>query len=338
MGWGFLKWVLTGTTWKSNITPHDLAENTAHFQYDSRGRATDVFKLRTPGTPPWTYVQTHTDYLGDGPGAWGQAGTATEDVGGIARQTATSSYDWAGHTTSVTDASGQTFVTAYEPDGEIDSVTKTNGGGQTIVSYAYYPMNDSVLARRGQVETITDGLSGVVQTVDYTAAGGGTGQPSSVSENDNGVTYSCAYTYNNAGDRATASYTTPNGTVNWGYGDYIARGIPEKPRRPFQTLNKLDSYGAPTSEEFHYEYDTMGRLTNAAFMQTPQAGQTGYSANYPALVRARVLYNFDVSGTMPAVGRLGDTWNGSSYTTGPILGRPVRLRSRRGMSRLERGL
>ena len=62
------------------------------------------------------------------------------------------------------------------------------------------------------------------------------------------------------------------------------------------------------------------RLTNAAFMQTPQNGQTGYSTNYPALVRARVLYNYDVSGTMPAVGRLRDTWNGSSYTTGPILG------------------
>jgi len=55
-------------------------------------------------------------------------------------------------------------------------------------------------------------------------------------------------------------------------------------------------------------------------MQTPQNGQTGYSSNYPALVRARVLYNYDVSGTMLSSATTWDTWNGSSYTTGPILG------------------
>jgi hypothetical protein len=97
-------------------------------------------------------------------------------------------------------------------------------------------------------------------------------------------------------------------------------GTPEKPSRVFQTLNKLDANGNPTSEEFHYEYDSMGRLTNAAFMQTPQTGQTGYSSTYPAAVRARVYYNYDVSGVMTNIEHYWDTWNGTKYTSVPILG------------------
>ena len=102
----------------------------------------------------------------------------------------------------------------------------------------------------------------------------------------------------------------------------MSYGAPEKPSRAFQTLKKLDSNGNPTSEEFHYEYDSMGRLTNAAFMQTPQTGQTGYSSTYPAAVRARVYYNYDVSGVMTNIEHYWDTWNSSTqkYASVPILG------------------
>jgi hypothetical protein len=203
---------------------------------------------------------------------------------------------------------------------------------------------------------------GVTQSIGYnsSAGTGGLGQPSGVSETDNGVTYSCSYLYNTAGDRCQSIYTTPNGTVKWGYGDYQSYGTPEKPSRVFQTLNKLDANGNPTSEEFHYEYDSMGRLTNAAFMQTPQTGQTGYSSSYPAapdtfqtcglepparplghagsqsksdspqaspsldppLGRgdgARVYYNYDVSGVMTNIEHYWDTWDGTKYTSVPIL-------------------
>jgi len=215
------------------------------------------------------------------------------------------------------DASGQQFNTLYDMDGQIQSVTKVGTPNVTVASYTYYDMNDGNLARRGQVATVTDGLSGVVQSIDYTATGGGMGQPNSVTETNGGV----AYAYSDYGDRYQSDYSSGGAyTGRWRYTNYISLGAPERPSRVFQTLNKLTSAGATTSEEFHYQYDSSGRLVGSAFMQTPQTGQTGYSSSYPAQVRARAFYDYDPGGKLLNIEHYWDTWNGGSYTSAPILG------------------
>jgi RHS repeat-associated protein len=137
-----------------------------------------------------------------------------------------------------------------------------------------------------------------------------------------------AYTYTLAGDRDTATYATPSGTTKWQYADYITLGDPASPSRAFQTLRQLDAAtGAPTSEEFHYLYDSSGRLLEAAFAQTPQSGFTPsgsnpwYDASHPASSRARAHYSYDAGGRLLEVSHWWDTWQPgtSSYSSEAVL-------------------
>ncbi len=107
-------------------------------------------------------------------------------------------------------------------------------------------------ALNGQVLTVTDGLSNITQTMGYGTSGTALGQVVSVSETDGSVT--------------TSAITTPNGTARYGYSDYLPLGDPSKGSRAFQTMNVLDSGGNPTSEEFHYQYDQLGRVVYATYL------------------------------------------------------------------------
>jgi RHS repeat-associated protein len=295
------------------------------FQYDSVGRPTDVYKLQSTSTSPWTYVHTTTAYGSNTDGSWGAASVVTEDVGGINRITQTLAYDTCGRATEVEDASGKIFETAYDKDGVIQSVYRIdNGLNQPIATYTYgttAPQSGKQDVTYGQPLTIVDGLSGVTQNISYTTSGAGIGLPSNVSETNGSDSYSVSYTYNTAGDRATASYTTPAGTVNWGYSNYVSVGLPPNMNRVFCTLTKLDSNMNATSEEFDYQYDGSGRLAQAAFAQTPQSGQTGYSSSHPAASRCRAAYQYDAQGQLLTLNHWWDVLgSGGTYTSYAVLG------------------
>jgi RHS repeat-associated protein len=246
-----------------------------------------------------------------------------EDAGGIGSTTQTLAYDSIGRAIEVQDASGKQFQTNYDLDGVIQSVYRVDGGNQMIASYTYG--NSGIT--NGQPTQIQDGLSGVTQAIGYATSGGGLGLPSGVTETNGSDSYSVAYTYSAAGDRATASYTTPVGTVNWGYTDYIGVGPAPNGSRVFRTVNRLDSNMNPTGEEFHYQFDMTGRLRQAAFAQTPYTGftpNTGspwYDATHPAQSRARAYYDYDAAGRLVTLNHWGDNLQSNgTYTSTAVLG------------------
>jgi RHS repeat-associated protein len=308
--------------WRWNVYVATPADYSAMFQYDSVGRPTDVYKLQSTSTSPWTYVHTTTAYGSNTDGSWGAASVVTEDSGGINRITQTLAYDTCGRATEVEDASGKIFETAYDKDGVIQSVSRIdNGLNQPIAVYTYGPAGTTSY---GQPVTIQDGLSGVTQSISYygSGIGGASGLPESVTETNGSDSYTVSYTYNTAGDRATASYTTPaGGTVNWGYSNYVSVGLPPNMSRVFCTLTKLDSNMNATSEEFDYQYDGNGRLAQAAFAQTPQSGQTGYSSSHPAASRCRAAYQYDAQGQLLTLNHWWDVLgSGGTYTSYAVLG------------------
>ncbi|MFI5385907.1 MAG: RHS repeat-associated core domain-containing protein [Fimbriimonadales bacterium] len=350
-----------GEPWKYYIQPTDSTTPAAKFYdssgnpaYDSVGRCTDVWKLQSTTTSPWTYVQTHTTHGSNGSPHWGQAYQVVEDYGGIGRTTTTNDYTSWGTANDVTDAAGHEFVTDYDADGKVNSVTRTDGTSQTIVSYSY----GSSGVTNGQPTQVTDGLSGVVQTIGYNDGSsstfgnsnyiGGVGQVKSVSEDDPGsLNYGASYTYTAVGDRSTALYSKNSSeTARWGYTDYVPAGDPARPSRIFQTLVKLDTSNNPTSEEFHYAYDGSGRLLVASFAQTPQAGftpSTGnpwYDSTHVAATRARAYYVYDPGGRMTQLNYWWDTsTSGTAYgTPEAILSNTCSYEVSTGTSNYNRGL
>ena len=301
----------TGTNWQNLIVPHTGAIYSAQFAYDSNGRATDVYKLQTSAP---AYVHTHTTYTSDGTPAWGEAGTVVEDYGGIARTTTTNGYTTDGKADDVTDAAGHRFVTSYDLDGVVQSVTRTDVlPNVALVTYVYGTSG----VTNGMPGTITDGLSGVIQNITYdsTSTDGGYGQVSEVKETNGTDIYTSDYVYDAAGNRQKATYTTPAQTNRWQYDDYNRVGTPENPKFAFQTLTKLDSGSNLTSEAMHYYYDSQGRLEDSAFAQTPYGGfvPTGsnpwYDSTHPASSRARAFYTYDSAGRVSELDHWWDTWN-----------------------------
>ncbi|MGV3616617.1 MAG: RHS repeat-associated core domain-containing protein [Fimbriimonas sp.] len=323
-----------GSSWKYHIVPASGSIPVAEFPlassgdpaaYDAKGRVIRVGKLSkvVSGTP--TYVETRTAYGADTDGSWGQANSVTEAYGtAVARTTYTLAYTADGKACEVQDANGRVFETNYGADGEVNWVKRTDSGlNQTLASYTYG--SSGIL--NGQVTAVSDGLSGVTQSLSYVVAGGGIGQIGQVDQSGGGLpSYSTIYTYNTAGERSEVTYDTPDGDSRWLYTDYVPVGDPSSPARVFQTLRKLNvSTGAGTSEEFHYAYDGAGRLSGAAFGQTPQSG-TGaptsapyYTSSYPASKRFRAYYEYDAGGRTLAVRHWWDQWGGSSYGYTPVL-------------------
>lgn len=306
--------------WKYNLVPGDASKYTAQFGYDSVGRATDVYKLQKTTATPWSYVQTHTVY-NDSTGWWGEPSSVTEDygTGKLNRETDTLEYDAFGRATKVQDAAGHKFQTSYDGDGVVQWVKQYNAATSLydipVVTYTY----GSSGLTNGMVTEVVDNLSGDDQTLTYSSATGGShGQVSQVSETVGSTTSSETYGYSAAGDRSEADYTTPNGTTKWGYADYIPQGSPESAKRLFQTLNKLDSGGAVTAEEFHYQYDSSGRLLEAAFDQSEQSGHY-YSSSYPAASRARAHYEYEPGGRLLTLTNWWDTFSSGSYASQALL-------------------
>jgi RHS repeat-associated protein len=314
-------------TWRYRLRPTNSATHMAEFAYDAKGRPVDGWKLQKTTTTPWTYVQTRTLYGSDQAPSWGAPSAVTEAYGTtVARTTSTLSYDSAGRANLVQDAKGQKFQTVYDGDGQVQSVYRTDvNPSQAVVTYQY-GTTDGTLTN-GMVTGVTDGLSGVSQSFTYQISGGGKGQVSQVSETrggtlDNTVTYS----YTTEGDRATATHTTPNGTTAWAYRDYVQVGAALSPRRLFQTMVRLDpTTMAPTAEEFHYAYDTSGRLLEATFAQTPDpsytpaAGTSYYTSAKPAVKRARAHYEYDPAGRVTLLAHWWDTLSNGAYSSEAVL-------------------
>ena len=315
-----------GNVWKYQLEPSSPTAYAAQFDYDAQGRPTDVWKLQRT-TPSWGYVRTHTTYGGDGAPHWGQASSVVEDSGGINRTTQTLAYTPWGKASKVQDAKGQVFETDFDPDGQVNSVVRKDvNPNVTVVSYAY----GSSGLENGQPVSVTDGLSGVTQSIAYTPSGGGLGMPASVTETNGADSYSTSYGYTAAGDRATATYATPQGTTRWGYSDYVSVGDPTSGSRAFQTLCRLDASGARTPEEMHYVYGLGGQLQEATFAQTPyvdpstgpyvpSGGASYYDAAHPASRRARAHYEYDAGGRLKLVSHWWDVWNGSGYASQAVL-------------------
>jgi RHS repeat-associated protein len=306
--------------WKYRLRPSGALAYAAQFEYDAQGRVTDVWKLQSATTSPWTYVQTKTTYGADTDGSWGQASQVVEDygTGGVNRTTTNNSYTSWGVANNVTDAAGRIFVTSYDLDGQVLGVTCN---GNPVASYTYGP---SGTISHGMVTSVTDSLSGVVQTLTYSSTPGGSlGQVSAMAETRGGTLDSTvSYTYNGLGERDTATYVTPSGTTTWRYTDYVLAGSPQNGKRVFQTLRRMNGSN-PTAEEFHYAYDSMGRLREATFAQTPKAGFTPssgnpwYDSSNPAASRARAHYEYDAGGRATLLAHYWDTWNSgtSSYSS-----------------------
>lgn len=314
--------------WKYRLEPQSDTYSTK-FDYDSKGRAIDAWKIQSVTSTPWIYVRSHTTYGSDTDGSWGQASEVVEDYGGINRTTTNLLYDTLGRAVKVQDATGKVFQTTYDADGAVQCIEKVSGSTSTpIVTYTFGTSG----ATNGAILSVTDNLSGISQAISYYTSGTFIGQVQSVTETNGPDSYSSAYTYWETGERKTSTHTTQSAlglsdTVKWQYDDYGAFGSdPTKASRAFMTLVNLDSStGARTSEEFHYLYDSAGRPRQVAFGQTPQSwapsgGASYYDASHRAATRARSFYDYDSSGHVISTGTWWDTWGGSSYSTSFIRG------------------
>ncbi|MBX7134468.1 MAG: RHS repeat-associated core domain-containing protein [Fimbriimonadaceae bacterium] len=310
----------TGTNWRTgtNSVAPTSGQHAAEFKYDSRGRVTEVQKLKTVSGSTYTRVKTTTSYNSDGSPGWGLPYQVKEDEGSgkLNRTTTTTAYDRAGRATNVTDGAGRTFETAYNQRGQVDEVKRTDTSPDTYIVQYYYGTTGGT-AENGMVTEVYDCLSGALTNVTYFASDNGTpslrGQVDNV-YNDDGLLwsdYTVYYDYDAAGRRAWASYEFPyhttNNVTNYSYRDYVRVGSPESPNFAFQTMTLLDDEDA-TPEEFHYQFDTSGRMSHSVFAQTPS--QTSAYPYYPdsanptadmATHRAHVVYDYHPAGQLAEI-------------------------------------
>ncbi|MFN8139628.1 MAG: RHS repeat-associated core domain-containing protein [Fimbriimonadales bacterium] len=332
-------WTNSGeTNWKDIIVPADTNKFTAQFDYDSKGRPIEVKKLQSINGSTWFYTITQTTYGNDNSPNWGNPTQVVEDVDqsgigytGLKRTTQTLEYDAAGHATKVQDAAGRQFQTDYDVEGRVTLVKQYNvTPNKQVAQYTYGTSGKNA----GMLVTVKDKLSSIQNDYSYydiTSGGqpyGASGQVYQVVEKPDvggyptgtGVT-TVTYTYTTAGDRDVVTYDTPYShatqydmpAAKWKYLDFVRIGTPESPKRVFQTLRKLNEDGSDTTEEFHYQYDSVGRLSHAGFMQTPQAGH-GYEPNYPAQYRAHSYYVYDATGRILNLEHAFETWNSNSVS------------------------
>lgn len=310
------------TAWRYQIVLADPSKYSAQFDYDSKGRAIDVWKIQRTDTSPWTYVRTNTTYGADSAPTWGAATQVLEDFGGINRTTQTLEYDSCGRAIQAVDASGKRFKTNYDKDGVVQSIQKYSDSGSwdNLVTYVYGTTGIS----NGAVLNVTDNLSGVSQNLTYCNTGGGIGRVASVSETADSGTYGSAYTYNTAGDRETAIYTTQAvlgqpSSVGYRYESYRTYGDPTGGSRACRRMTKIDpSTGVATSEAFNYNYDSSGRIQAATFAMTPKSSVTAplsngswYDSSNPAQTRGRAYYEYLQTGQLKGIYHWWDTLQGN---------------------------
>jgi YD repeat-containing protein len=321
--------------WKYEITAPSTTYSGA-YAYDGYGRCTDTWRLKSAS--PWKYVQTHTDYGALTPGIWGATKDVIEDYNGLNRTTTTKNYTPYGKPSDVVNAAGHEFITNYDPDGLVNSVLQYDTG-QTIVTYTYGTTNGQV--ENGQVRSIKDGLTNVTLNIGYGQPGSGSAYGNVVSVTQSGAqTSSVAYTYDSSADRLTASYTTPYGTTNWGYFDYINTGDPSKSQRVARTIVKLDSNFNRTAEEYQYTYDAQGHMCEGVFAQTPTATSPNstdgwYDSAGQAATRCRAHYDYDAGGRLLDIYHYWDTWstNSNAYSSIAVLGNSCTYETGTGLNR-----
>ena len=100
--------------------------------------------------------------------------------------------------------------------------------------------------------------------------------------------------------------------------NYVPVGL-ELGKRVFQTMQVLTAAGNPTDEEFHYQYDSAGRILQSAFAQTKQSTVTSVGPNGSfyepqARSRARAVHNYNEFGELES---LNYYWDCPELTTTP---------------------
>jgi hypothetical protein len=252
----------SGPQWQYNVAPGASGIYSGKYIYDSIGRCTQVYKLQSVSNTTGNYVETLITYGGSVPNNFGAATKVQEDYNGINRTTTTTAFTGWGKAEQVTDGAGHIFLTNFDNDGNVQSVYRKDSGlNQVVASYSY---------TSGLPTQVADGLSGVTDNISYDLTQGdpGAGQVLLTKETNGSVATQVGYGYSASGDRQSSQYVLPSETVNWGYYDYVNVGSPDKGKRVFQTVNRLNSNLSLSSEEFHYAYDSSGALYAAAFVQT----------------------------------------------------------------------
>lgn len=325
------------------INTSTLPIPSAMFNYDEKGRATEVYKLSkiTSGTP--TYVKTISEYDATYP-THGVAWKVTEAAGTSSeRITKTLAMDLAGRATRVMDANGREFATTYDRDGRTLSVELiVDNNWSPISSTTYGPASPRSVTSGVPIQT--DSISNQSSLTIYITYGppsttdpGSYGQVTEVAKM--GLVSSVAkYKYDQLGNRTESRVTSGGGDQVVKYKDYIAVGAPLQQSYAYQTMIRMEEGTYPnvlfTPEEFHYLYDSSGRILETAFAQTPQteyANLDGGTVNNNsswyddqtgttrlAQSRARTVYNYDEGGRLSVLETFWDTVNGNSYNSTSI--------------------
>ncbi|MBV6457231.1 MAG: hypothetical protein HONBIEJF_00338 [Fimbriimonadaceae bacterium] len=320
----------SGSNWRNTITVTDANASVSKMEYDDKGRPVQIEKLHsgTAGTSStYVYVKTTTAYdTSLASPYWGGVTEVVEDAGSgkINRTTETSAYNYWGKPLAITDAAGRVIETTYNADDQVTLVQHTNVNPvKNIASYAY----GSSGITNGVMTQAWDRLSNVILNYAYYTNSSEPhryGKLLSIQEQhlaSSASNHTTTYDYTVVGDVASKSHATNNGTTKWGYFDFIRVGSPESGSRAFQTLNRLDSSGERTAEEFHYQFDHGGRLLYSAFAQSPNGTSdydeliasrravvaNTYNQRGQALDVAHWWQNFDSGGELDSESRIGRT-------------------------------
>lgn len=342
--WRYQHPVLQQESNQSPITPSSVSTSlpipSAMFNYDSKGRATEVYKLskfNSCNVPQ--YVKTESYYDNASYNTHGVAWRVIEAAGTASeRVTETQAIDLAGRATQVVNANGNVFQTAYDADGRTLTVDCQNTG--ETLSWTTY--GDATPRTVTSGVPIAVGNETIFSIVSYgtTANTGSYGQITNIVK-DWAVAYSTEYEYDALGNRTQMTFTPSGGTgveQVIRYSDYVSVGNALSPSYAYQTMTRmvLDSNGNPkyTPEEFHYNYDTRGRILEVAFAQTPNSqyanldnGNDNQSSSWYidhngviqlAQSRARTIYTYDDGGRLATLQTVWDTLGTNSYSSTPI--------------------
>ncbi|QYK54247.1 MAG: hypothetical protein KF824_04955 [Fimbriimonadaceae bacterium] len=309
----------TAYAWKYQIKA-DTAKYSAKFDYDSKGRPVDVWKLQKVVSGTYNYVQTRSVYGADNAPAYGNATEVTEDYGGAsARTTETLEFDLLGKAIETQDAANRVFTTTYDVDGNVLSVDQ---GSQNVVSYTYGTTDATV--ENGQPLTITDGLSGVEQEIDYVQSGVAKGAPATIVEDAGSSQVTTTdYTYDEIGNRSTSTIATPNGTTRYKYSGYGIRGTGVNVNRMFTRINKqayVSGNWVNSAEEVRYIFNGLGQMTKALFAMTPQSSASNYDTTNAPLSFVSAEYEYDTSGRTLGVKHYWNQLVSGSYARESIRG------------------
>ena len=302
----------SGTGWRGLIAVSSGSDAAATFTYDDEGRPLTVSKLRNTATNE--YVVTKTEYSG-AQNTYGNATKVIEDFGGINRTTETLQFDEIGRAEIVKDATNRQIQTFYDDAGNVEEVKRISGTPKTLATYGYgETAGEPDFGMLTWAIDHVDGIRQVIKYYDEQAVAYEKGQVERAEEWTYPAigmvpNYTVAYDYTPAGDRWQSTYTTPNGTKQYLYEDYISVGTTDD-KRVFRTMIAVSGQ-SPEQEEFQYAYDSSGRLVHAAFMQSQRVINSvphSYDSE-PASSRGHAYYLYDAAGRIEELHTLFGTYH-----------------------------